>query len=64
MSIRDVLNILIDAPDKDKPVIIECPTDIFKNVDPNFVWQSLDVVKVTNCTWGTVVEIELRKEEE
>ena len=31
MTIREVINVLIDAPDKDKPFIVECRKDVLKN---------------------------------
>lgn len=57
MTIREVINILMDAPDKDKEFIVE--TDISGN---NQYWTQFDVISIENCTWGSVAEI--RKQEE
>lgn len=57
MTIREVIAILVDAPDKDKEFIAEF--DISGN---NTQWVQLDVVKLQNCTCGSVAE--LRKQED
>lgn len=56
MTIREVINILIDAPDKDKELITEF--DISGN---NTQWIQLDVINLQNCSWGSIAEI--RKQE-
>lgn len=63
MKIRDVINILIDAEDKNKPLVIECRTDTFKDYPSEYQWETLDVVKVVNCTWGTVIEVRLPEQQ-
>lgn len=54
MTIREVINILIDAPDKDKPFIIECRKDVLKNHD--YEWGQLEITKIVNCTHSSVAE--------
>ncbi len=52
MTIREVINVLIDAPDKDKPFIIECRKDVLKNHD--YEWGQLKITKIVNCTHSSV----------
>jgi hypothetical protein len=54
MTIREVINVLIDAPDKDKPFIIECRKDVLKNHD--YEWGQLEITKIENCTHSSVAE--------
>lgn len=54
MTIREVINVLTDAPDKDKPFIIECRKDVLKNHD--YEWEQLEVTKIVNCTHSSVAE--------
>lgn len=54
MTIREVINVLIDAPDKDKPFIIECRKDVLKNHD--YEWGQLEITKIVNCTYASVAE--------
>ena len=54
MTIRDVINVLIDAPDKDKPFIVECRKDVLKNHD--YEWGQLEITKIVNCTNSSVAE--------
>lgn len=54
MTIREVINVLIDAPDKDKPFIVECRKDVFKNHD--YEWGQLEITKIVNCTYSSVAE--------
>lgn len=56
MTIREVINVLIDAPDKEKPFIVECRTGVFKNHD--YEWGQLEVTKIINCTHSSVAEAE------
>lgn len=56
MTIREVINVLIDAPDKEKPFIVECRTDVFKNQD--YEWGQLEITKIVNCTHSSVAEAE------
>lgn len=56
MTIREVINVLIDAPDKDKPFIIECRKDALKNHD--YEWGQLGIKKIVNCTHSSVAEAE------
>ncbi len=54
MTIREVINALIDAPDKDKPFIVECRKDVLKNHD--YEWGQLEITKIVNCTHSSVAE--------
>lgn len=63
MTIREVINVLIDAPDKEKPFIVECRTDVFKNHDYEWGWGQLEVTKIVNCTHSSVAEAEEEKGE-
>lgn len=54
MTIREVINILIDAPDKDKLFIVECRADVFK--DHKYEWGQLELVKIVNCGHSSVAE--------
>jgi hypothetical protein len=54
MTIREVINVLIDAPDKDKPFIVECRKDALKNCD--YEWGQLEITKIVNCTYSSVAE--------
>lgn len=54
MTIREVINVLIDAPDKDKPFIIECRKNVLEN--HNYEWGQLALTKIVNCTYGSVAE--------
>lgn len=61
MTIREVINILIDAPDKDKPFIVECRKDALKNHD--YEWGQLNVINIVNCTHSSVAEAESEDKE-
>ena len=61
MTIREVINILIDAPDKDKPFIIECRKDVLKN--HNYEWGQLEVTKIVNCGHSSIAEAVAESEE-
>ncbi len=54
MTIREVINVLIDAPDKDKPFIVECRKDVLKN--HNYEWGQLEIMNIINCTHSSVAE--------
>lgn len=56
MTIREVINVLIDAPDKDKPFIVECRKDVLKN--HKYEWGQLEIKKIINCTHSSVAEAE------
>ena len=56
MTIREVINVLIDAPDKEKPFIVECRKDVLKNHD--YEWRQLEVTKIVNCIHSSVAEAE------
>lgn len=61
MTIREVINVLIDAPDKDKPFIIECRRDALKNHD--YEWGQLGIKEIVNCTHSSVAEAESEDKE-
>ena len=50
MTIREAINVLIDAPDKDKPFIIECEFDND--------WRQLEITRIVNCPTLSVAEVE------
>ena len=54
MTIREVIYTLMDAPDKDKPFIVECRTDVFKNHD--WEYGQLEVTKIVNCGHSSIAE--------
>ena len=61
MTIREVINVLIDAPNKDKPFIVECRKDVLKNHD--YEWGQLEITKIVNCTHSSVAEAVAESEE-
>lgn len=54
MTIREVINVLMDASDKDKPFIIECRKDALKNHD--YEWGQLEVIRIVNCGHLSIAE--------
>lgn len=60
MTIREVINILIDSPDKDKPFIIECKKDVLKNCD--YEWGQLEIVNIVNCSHSSIAEARAESE--
>ena len=60
MTIREVINVLIDAPNKDEPFIVECRKDVFKNF--KYEWGRLEITKIINCTHSSVAEAESEEE--
>ena len=56
MTIREAINVLIDAPDKDKPFIVECRKDTLKNFD--YDWGQLEITRIVNCPTLSVAEAE------
>lgn len=55
MTIREAINILIDAPDKEKPFIVECRKDTFSETDG--LWGQAEVERIFNCSYASVVEV-------
>lgn len=52
MTIREVINVLIDAPDKNKPFIVECKSDFLeKHI---FEYVQLEITDIVNCTHSSV----------
>ena len=62
MTIREVINVLIDAPDKDKPFIVECRKDVLKN--HKLEWGQLEIINIVNCSFASVAEAVAESEEE
>lgn len=61
MTIREVINVLIDAPDKDKPFIVECRKDVLKN--HKFEWGQLEIINIVNACHSSVAEAVAESEE-
>lgn len=61
MTIREVINVLMDAPDKDKPFIVECRKDVLK--DHDYEWEQLEITKIVNCIHSSVAEAESEEED-
>lgn len=61
MTIREVINVLMDAPDKDKNFIIECQKNALNNIDTE--WGQLEIVRIVNCVWGSVGEAKGEEQE-
>lgn len=56
MTIRQVINALMDAKDLDKECIIEVNRTIFDNMDDDYTWADVHIEKVVNCECGSVIE--------
>lgn len=54
MTIRQVINALIDAEDLDNECIIEVNKEMLP--ESEYTWVEIQVEKVTNCDWGSVIE--------
>lgn len=54
MTIRQVINALMDAKDLDKECIIEVNKNTVKDVDDD--WVQIDVGQIVNLMWGSVIE--------
>ena len=54
MTIREAINILIDAPDKDKDFVVEINKRCIEMSEYN--WISLDVTKIVNCGYSSVAQ--------
>lgn len=52
MTIREVINVLIDAPDKDKPFKIEIHNGVIP--DDGYEWHTLGIENLRNCLWGSI----------
>lgn len=61
MTVRQVINALIDAKDLDKECVIEVNKDELKNVDDN--WVQLDVGNIVYLMWGSIIEGKVGDEE-
>lgn len=53
MTIREVINALMDAKDIDKECIIEVNRNIFNNTDDD--WVEVNIDEVVNCACGSVI---------
>lgn len=60
MTIRAIIDILMDAPDKDKPLIVECKKDVLKDHDHE--WGQLEITNLVNCTHSSIAEARKREE--
>ena len=60
MTIRQVINALMDAKDLDKECIIEVNKNTVKDVEDN--WVQIDVGKIVNLMWGSVIEAKVGDE--
>lgn len=58
LTIREVINILIDAPDKDKPFTVECLREDILNSDQEWVRLKLRTLSNTSH-YGSVATAEL-----
>ena len=61
MTIREVINVLIDAPDKDKPFEIEIHNGVIP--DDGYEWHTLGIENLRNCSYcslATAIEAEDR----
>lgn len=57
MTIRELINILIDAPDKDEPVKIEVNRSLF-DYDDGYQWQVCGIESVNNLLHATIITAE------
>lgn len=55
MTIREAINILIDAPDKEKPLIVECRKDTFAEVDG--LWGQAEIERINHCSFASAIEV-------
>lgn len=61
MNIRQIINVLIDAPDKDKPFIVECRRDELNKC--KYEWGQLEISKLTNCGHSSIADAYVRPED-
>ena len=61
LKIRQVINVLIDAPDKDKPFIVECRKDELDKC--KYEYGQLEISKLTNCSNSSVADAYVRPED-
>lgn len=61
LKIRQVINVLIDAPDKDKPFIVECRKDELDKC--KYEYGQLEISKLTNCGNSSVADAYVRPED-
>ncbi len=54
MTIRQAIAILIDAPDKDKELLVEVNKDTIDRSE--YQWTQVGVEQIVNCTFGSVIE--------
>ena len=52
MTIREVINILIDAPDKDRPFEVEISNDMIP--DDGYDWHTLSIKRLQNCSYASL----------
>ena len=56
MTIRELINILIDAPDKDKPVSIEYRQQEVEQNNNGYEWNLLEVTQAVIYGGGCAIE--------
>ena len=54
MTIREVINALMDAEDLDKECIIEVNKTMLP--ESEYSWLQIHIDKVVNCAWGSAIE--------
>lgn len=52
MTIREVINILIDAPDKDRPFEVEISRNMIP--DDGYDWHTLSINRLQNCSYASL----------
>ncbi|MBQ1296676.1 MAG: hypothetical protein IIY21_21715 [Clostridiales bacterium] len=61
MTIKEVINILIDAPNKEMPFIVECRKDVLK--DHKYEWGQLEITKIVLCEYASIAEAQAEGED-
>lgn len=63
MTIRELINILIDAPDKDKKVEVEYRQKEVEANDDGYEWNYLEVTRAVVHNGGCTIEVHPYKKE-
>ena len=63
MTIRELINILIDAPDKDKKVEVEYRQKEVEANNDGYEWNQLEVTQAVVHNRGCTIEVHPYKEE-
>lgn len=56
MTIREAINILMDAPNKDNKIEVEIDTTKIKKDD--FDWHQLKITQIINCGYASIITAE------